>query len=268
MRIGPVLFAVAHLTVAASAAAQHGPQVIKSSAGFESCRLCHSTHEGAPASAGLVTGEDRGQQRWLQMHAPGAGSVSLSCLRCHLTEGERLRQPEFAYSAPVATSRSFVGADLGNDHPMGDLDRLSINARVDLSDPRQMRPRDLTLAGHRAVIECTTCHDPHDRTSTAPDAIKQREICGACHDPATYQYQGHREQACSDCHSMHGGVRLTLLADQDPSRLCGKCHLPGSSAGPPEGAAGGSASLPPVPSAGEGHEPGGDCLSCHGTHGR
>jgi predicted CXXCH cytochrome family protein len=238
------------------------------SAGIESCRLCHSTHEGAPGSAGLVTGEDRGQERWLQMYAPGAGAVTLSCLRCHLTEAERVRQPEFSYMAPLTDQSTFIGTDLGNDHPLGSLDRLSLVPRVDLSDPRQMRPTDLSLAARHTVIECTTCHDPHDRVSGKPDALKQREVCGACHDPATYQYESHSDQACSECHSMHGAARQTLLADQDASRLCGRCHLAGSSMRASEDAGSGSVRPAPIPTSGEGHELGGDCLACHGGHQR
>jgi predicted CXXCH cytochrome family protein len=179
-----------------------------------------------------------------------------------------MRQGEFAQAAPTSAGPTFLGMELGDDHPLGSLERFSASPRLDLSDPRRMRPLDLTLSGRRGVIECTTCHDPHDRVSTKPDAIEQRQICSVCHDPATYEYEGHTEQACSDCHALHGGAIGVLLAEQDPSRLCGRCHL---SLAPPstlEEARRNPARTPPAPMPGDEHVPGADCLGCHTAHKR
>ena len=64
------------------------------------------------------------------------------------------------------------------------------------------------------------------------------------------------------------GAIGVLLAEQDPSRLCGRCHL---SLAPPstlEEARRNPARTPPAPMPGDEHVPGADCLGCHTAHKR
>lgn len=236
------------------------------------CAVCHTSHPGRTSTHTLILDRNlSGGGAWLRHQAVGVTASSLSCLRCHTDASVRQQQPEFTRHAAVAPERTFLGFDLGDDHVMGVYDPLmgaySHGAR-DPSDPRGAEGAPAILGDTAIVIECTTCHDPHDRVSATPDAGRQRLVCGSCHDLSTYVPRHHAGQACSDCHAVHGSLQAGLLVGRGPEETCGRCHG-GLSVGPTDVRGGflAAATGPRMPLSGD-HEMSADCTRCHQAHER
>lgn len=235
------------------------------------CGVCHTTHPDGPSAFALILDRQISDRAaWLRHQARGVSQVSLSCLRCHTSSDVRRQQPEFSRRASLASERSFLGFDLGDDHLLGGFDpllRRSPHAGMGPTDPQGARGSMPILGDTALVIECTTCHDPHDRVSAIPDAAKQRMVCGTCHDLSTYLTRHHSARACSDCHALHGSGQGALLAGRGPEETCGGCHG-GLGTLPGENRTGGVATRgPPLPLS-SGHHLGADCVSCHRVHER
>lgn len=267
--LGPAMGALLALALPAALRAQHAPGLVPRAGAAEApeagdCGLCHGSHaEGGQAGYGLRTDDVPG----LALQAPGLGRASLSCLRCHSTPGLRSRQPEFAGRPPAAKAGAFLSLDLADDHPVG---RIRGDGLVSTGD--RPRPGGLGPAGRRmslraigpgatAEIQCTTCHDPHERTASLPSAETQRRLCGACHEPARYSLRRHAELACSDCHALHGGADERLLREGGEEPLCRSCH---DGAARPRG--GIARTIAPRIDPGHGASGGGSCLTCHPAH--
>jgi predicted CXXCH cytochrome family protein len=236
------------------------------------CAVCHTLHPDRKSTYALILDRDLSQgAAWLRHQATGVTAVSLSCLRCHTSASVRQQQPEFARQAALAPERALLGFDLGDDHFLGTFDPLMgpySHGTRDPADPRASRAGAAILGDTTVVIECTTCHDPHDRVSTTPDAGKQRMVCGTCHDLSTYLTRHHSGQACSDCHAVHGSTQVGLLIGRGPEETCGRCH--GGLGVPPSNGRPGFLSAPSgprIPLSGD-HQLGSDCTRCHGVHER
>jgi predicted CXXCH cytochrome family protein len=236
------------------------------------CSVCHTLHPDRKSTYALILDRDMSQgAAWLRHQATGVTAVSLSCLRCHTSASVRQQQPEFARQAALAPERTLLGFDLGDDHFLGTFDPLMgphLRGARDPADPRASRGGATILGDTTIVIECTTCHDPHDRVSATPDAAKQRMVCGTCHDLGAYLTRHHSGRACSDCHAVHGSTQAALLVGRGPEETCGRCHG-GLGVPPSEGRPGFRAapSGPRLPLSGD-HQLGADCVSCHAMHAR
>jgi predicted CXXCH cytochrome family protein len=182
--------------------------------------VCHTLHPDRKSTYALILDRDMSQgAAWLRHQATGVTAVSLSCLRCHTSASVRQQQPEFARQAALAPERTLLGFDLGDDHFLGTFDPLMgphLRGARDPADPRASRGGATILGDTTIVIECTTCHDPHDRVSATPDAAKQRMVCGTCHDLGAYLTRHHSGRACSDCHAVHGSTQAALLVGRGP----------------------------------------------------
>ncbi len=255
--------------LAGSAPAQHPPSASGARSGGEGgCEMCHANHSGAPGPYTLEVGDHAGLISSVRGSAQELGTISLSCLRCHLTPGERTRQAltQRQTSAIDVENGMYLGVDLADDHPLGRIDR-SAARRLDASwrdRPFQPPPsvyRSQALA-QTETLECSTCHDPHSRVSAKPEAEEERALCSGCHDPARYLLHGHASLTCSDCHKVHGGNDVPLLAEPFADQLCNSCHDSGA---PMLGSRAARAGLPSAP---EGHRepPTQSCTSCHGVH--
>lgn len=238
------------------------------------CGFCHGSH--LPASDGVGAGGrhalrlDRLPGIW-GMESSGVvdpGPASRSCLRCHVSPGVRLRQPEFERAGSgSAADGAYLRTDFSDDHPIG---RINGRSRP-LVDVSFRNPSVERLSGMRRSfdpfsqhqLECTTCHDPHDRGGSSPGPEKQQVLCGTCHEHAVHGRDPHNASlACSDCHGMHGGSEMSLLAERDSDVLCASCHGGGVA---PSGDLDRRAALLQGP---QGHlqaQPG-RCITCHPVH--
>lgn len=237
----------------------------------QGCALCHGGHPGGHGY-GLRVDDVPGAET----QAPGLGSVSRSCLRCHSTASQRERQPEFRGRFSNRGTERFLGMDLGNDHPLGRMQEggatASLNAWSANGQTYSFQVTAPGYAGGPDAVECTLCHDPHDRAGSLPDPLEQREICSSCHDATLFLDLAHPDLACTDCHRLHGGRPGDLLATTpDSRRTCLVCHDPSG-----DGAWAWSLDERPAeldPSirgvgAPHAHVPArdGDCVDCHTQH--
>jgi DmsE family decaheme c-type cytochrome len=78
------------------------------------------------------------------------------------------------------------------------------------------------------LMECSSCHNPHD--GTTPKMIKANwvnELCLQCHTekrgPFLWEHAPVREN-CLNCHNPHGSNHDKLLVAKQPY-LCQRCHL-------------------------------------------
>ena len=95
----------------------------------------------------------------------------------------------------------------------------------------QIRAKTMRVSHHpvrEGLLNCTSCHDPHD--STRPKMIAAEsvnELCYKCHTekrgPFLWEHAPVREN-CMLCHDPHGSNHDKLLAAKQPY-LCQRCHL-------------------------------------------
>lgn len=265
MRDALAVVLVAGLVAASPAAAQHQAAIAVALGEDDRCGVCHLPHGGAPGPYALKV--DPAVPAWDQLGAPGLGTVSQSCLRCHVTDAVRTRQPEFAGRAVIsAGSGTYLGPDPTNGHPLGQLsERVRREREWAWPDPRRSRlpPTRLnrTSPAQENFLECTSCHDPHRRDTALPRPEEQSLICGRCHELSRYSVERHASLACGDCHALHGGTGMALIAERTTEELCRSCHDPGAAVLRRQ-------VVQPAPIVRPGHlrSPGGSCEDCHGTH--
>ncbi|MGW8283595.1 MAG: hypothetical protein ACWGON_09875, partial [Gemmatimonadota bacterium] len=114
------------LVSAGSLQAQHAERDPTIQAGEEQgCVLCHGGHPGGGGYGLRVDGVPGAD-----VQAPGLGNTSRSCLRCHSTATQRGKQPEFRGGFSDRGTGRFLGLDLGDDHPLGRMQRGGATASL------------------------------------------------------------------------------------------------------------------------------------------
>lgn len=190
----------------------------------------------------------------------GPTGPSRLCLSCHdgtLALGEVLRPADtITMNVPAgipATSRSYFGTSLASHHP------ISFSYYDAAANPEiNPAPPDTLLFYNNAVIECTTCHDPHDNTNKKFLAVNAASsgLCVLCHSMTGWLAGSHNtsqsgwnglpdnpwprtggsgpwdlnwttvaQNGCENCHSPHsaGGVSR-LLNSAAEEQNCYPCH--------------------------------------------
>ncbi|UCF19041.1 MAG: hypothetical protein JSU87_14085 [Gemmatimonadota bacterium] len=204
--------------------AQHG-SVTTGDPAVGDCALCHTSHDTGFNQATLKLGNVAG----IVVDAPGIGPLSQSCLRCHFTESLRAQQSELQKAELAGQTGLYIERDLTDDHPLGRFDtgRLQATNRISgakSADLGRMRSKVFAL-DQESVIECTTCHDPHDQRGATPAVEEERALCTNCHETGRYAFVGgHADIPCSGCHVMHGGYESELLAERSSNQVCAGCH--------------------------------------------
>ncbi len=253
--------------------AQHGSAATGDPAA-DACTLCHGSHNTGFSAANLKSGGVPD----IVVDAPGIGPASQSCLRCHTTAALRGAQTEFQESETPSAVGRYIEYDLTDDHPLGrfDVARLNERRRVSAKSSREViRIRSRSLGIEKgSVIECTTCHDPHDRRGALPAIEEERTLCTSCHEASLYAFGGgHDELPCSGCHVMHGGHDTDLLAELSANRVCTSCHEEDGAAALPDIESAAAlrraqifASIAPPSSQAHLDPVEGECAACHAPH--
>lgn len=244
------------------APAQHG--VLAGAAGAGDCNVCHASHNQGTGAYTLRMGD---ATAWFGRAGTDVlGAPSQSCLRCHGAAQVRRRQPEFSRAGLLdGPDPMYLGFDFSDDHPLGRAGQVrAAGGRV---RDRSVRTR-LTPGGalevERRGLECTRCHDPHNRRGATPRAEDEPALCGECHELVGFR-QGHQALPCTNCHQLHGGAQGALLRSPDSDLVCRACHdraarsTPGSFALP-------AAYLAPQAHTRDPQPPGGRCADCHTIH--
>lgn len=234
------------------------------------CEYCHAAHVGRPTRYTLRDGGGTGEvASWQAARAPGTTAVTSSCLRCHLTEAARGRQG-VPTGPQLSQAARYLGTAPAALHPLGAVQVRDLPPVLAVRRALDPVEKGSTYRGGRAnqavVLECSDCHDPHDRRSPIPDGSEQQLLCGSCHAAGEYASQTHVTLACSDCHSLHQARSETgLLRERTPDLQCQWCHAPASAQAAP---AVGAERWPRLAAATVEirHGAGSRCVSCHAAH--
>ena len=200
-------------------------------AGAESsCTACHgdpTAHldEGGGEGNIFAFGEDE---------LPSARSAS--CQGCHATE-----HPRFD-----ATSHAKAGLDCTSCHGIhGDVWALFDAPKQIGSELQGDRVSDSCTDCHsevfaefefnerhrlqEGILECTSCHNPHEPSQRWMLGGFKQEACSTCHadksGPWVFEHGSGRGEGCTSCHTPHGAPTRHMLTFQNVAELCYSCHI-------------------------------------------
>jgi DmsE family decaheme c-type cytochrome len=78
------------------------------------------------------------------------------------------------------------------------------------------------------ILECTSCHDPHEPATRRLLGGFKQDTCAGCHTdkagPFVFEHPASRTEGCTACHSPHGSPNRHMLAQQRVAELCFTCH--------------------------------------------
>lgn len=237
-----------------------GPGTVIVGGRGEACVYCHTPHASNPA-APLWNRTDAGQfyqtydSPTLKAQVGQPTGKSRLCLSCHdgtIALGQTYNPANSASTAVYLApgDAGYIGTDLRDDHPISFRYDASLAAeRGQLRDPAHL-PMQLPL-DHDKMLQCTTCHDPHDNTNGQFLRMSNLEsqMCIACHELTDWSTNPHatsvaaittstretwdnlqnisttREAGCQSCHRSHsGGGRPWLLRRDVEEDNCYACH--------------------------------------------
>lgn len=231
---------------------------------FEECATCHEEHaetflltphsaletEGLAASAGADSScttchgdptahldEGGGAENIFNFSdAELPSDRSASCQSCHGTE-----HPRFD-----ATSHSRAGLDCTSCHSIhGDVwtlldapDQIGSSLLASsVSDSCTECHNDVFAhfefnERHRlqeGILECTSCHNPHEPSQRWMLGGFKQENCVNCHvdkgGPFVFEHGSVRGEGCTSCHTPHGSPNRHMLTFQNVAELCFSCHI-------------------------------------------
>lgn len=79
------------------------------------------------------------------------------------------------------------------------------------------------------ILDCTTCHDPHEPSARRQLGGFKQETCLTCHSdkggPFLHEHGASRIEGCTSCHEVHGSPNRHMLTHQSVADLCFSCHV-------------------------------------------
>jgi len=245
-----------------------GPGQIKALTEDRICVFCHAPHNAYPLTP-LWNRKIEGVN--YSLYTPYTSSTMLSppspvgptgatrlCLSCHdgtIALGEVLqpsaRIPMTVSSGMPATSTSYFGTSLERHHPVS----FSYYRALPNAELAPAPPAGLLFYGN-GIMECTTCHDPHDNSNRKflrVNALRSG-LCTQCHtmtgwdatphntSPLTWNlappnpwprtgpgtefgWETVQQNGCENCHAPHSaGGPKRLMNDLEEEQNCYPCH--------------------------------------------
>jgi DmsE family decaheme c-type cytochrome len=78
------------------------------------------------------------------------------------------------------------------------------------------------------VVECTSCHNPHNPQVGMELGGFKQSVCSDCHadveGPFVHEHAASRVEGCAACHEPHGSPNRHMLKIQEVGALCYSCH--------------------------------------------
>lgn len=226
MTVDTELCAACHEDVVASFRGPHAAQAA-------SCAACHgdvTAHLEAGGGADTIfsfTGD-----------APHTVTAK-ACLECHGDAHPRfLRSPharagmdcQSCHSVHDPAPGSWANLKKSNTvtRPMEDVSMASLVCRechAEVFTQFELSERHRLQEG---ILECQSCHDPHEPASRTRLAAFKQEACIECHGdkggPFVFEHGSVQVEGCVACHTPHGSPNRHLLKFQRTAELCFSCH--------------------------------------------
>lgn len=220
----------------------------------EECAACHEERVAQPHHAGgtvncgnchagaMAHAESGGEPELVFGFGDDGTSQSRAeaCLTCHWTEHPQFfRGPHAASGTDCATCHSIhepSPKSRGNllqtadtlGRPMENLGAASavcqschgeVFAQFDLNERHRLR---------EGILDCTSCHDPHDVQPRAQLGGFKQQQCAECHadksGPFVFEHGSVIVEGCTACHDPHGSPNRHMLTFQRTAELCFSCH--------------------------------------------
>lgn len=78
------------------------------------------------------------------------------------------------------------------------------------------------------ILDCQSCHDPHDAANRAQLGGFKQAACAECHadkeGPFVFEHGSSIVEGCVACHAPHGSPNRHMLKIQEVGALCYSCH--------------------------------------------
>ncbi|HSL22671.1 MAG TPA: cytochrome c3 family protein [Vicinamibacterales bacterium] len=236
-----------------------GPGPVKSTSESQVCVFCHTPHNANPApqlwnhqASGATNYSTYGSSSFDSGQVPGtfntfpgrsagqpAGSSRL-CLSCHdgtIALGATLNNGTIAVSGgngEFIPTRSHLGTDLSNDHP--------VSFARDPSDTQAIDPPpgdSVQLEGQTNFIQCVSCHDAHrqDGDPALPKFLVKSNVrsalCTTCHRKSGpgWSWAGSPHSSSSKSYTAVNNGGVSGLGSHTPyvtvaDNGCEACHRP------------------------------------------
>jgi DmsE family decaheme c-type cytochrome len=198
---------------------------------------CVSCHEGAAAH--VEEGGGEGTIFAFGEETPATERIQ-ACQECHADTHPRFLTSEHAQAGVACTTCHQVhqpghsAVSLLRSGPMTAADpaeklgaaaRLCAQCHGDVVAQFQWNERHRLQEG---ILDCTSCHNPHERATRARLGGFKQEACFECHTdkggPFVFEHGSSKAEGCVACHDPHGSPNRHLLKNQRVAELCTSCH--------------------------------------------
>jgi DmsE family decaheme c-type cytochrome len=199
-----------------------------------SCVSCH-----AGAAAHVEEGGGAGTIFAFGAETPATDRIQ-ACLECHADTHPRFLTSEHSQAGVVCTScheihqpahsavkllRSGPPTAADPAVKLGAAAQLCSQCHGDVVAQFQWNERHRLQEG---ILDCTSCHNPHERATRARLGGFKQEACFECHTdkggPFVFEHGSVRAEGCVACHDPHGSPNRHLLKNQRVAELCTSCH--------------------------------------------
>jgi len=180
-----------------------------------SCVSCHGD-----AAKHLEQGGGKGTIFAFAKTEP-ANAKNKACLACHADNHGGYYASPHAKAAMDCTACHAVHTEDGK----GAHDSGCATCHADVAAKFKLNERHRLKEG---ILQCTTCHNPHEAAGRERLGGFKNEECFTCHTdkqgPFVYEHGAGTFEGCTACHDPHGSPNRHMLTFQNTTDLCYSCH--------------------------------------------